>query len=151
MAIIKLTKGYEAIVDDWNYDRLNKFLWHAQEKKNLTYGVRNAYRHEWPTRRDIYLHHQVLNVMPWELDGREVDHRDRNPLNCREENLHLVSHRENIHNSKSVINRRGVYYNVSNKRWQAFLMPLGKNKIYLGTTATEEEARALIEKHQCSP
>jgi len=145
MAIIKLTKGYEAIVDDSRFEELNKFNWSTQEGYySIVYAIRFTKQDEWPVKRRIGLHHQVLDIMPWELNGKVVDHIDRNTLNCREENLRLVTHAGNSANSKRVLNARGVAYHKRSKKYQAYLTLPGKPTIHLGMAATEEEALRLV-------
>jgi hypothetical protein len=145
MAIIKLTKGYEAIIDDWRHRELTYHSWYVKEGRyNSVYAARSARKSEWPTQRMIFLHHQVLNIMPWELDGKIVDHINRNSLDCREENLRLTTQAINIQNSYAALNARGVSYSTVNKRWQATLLRPGLPRKHLGTAATEEEALRLV-------
>jgi len=72
-----------------------------------------------------------------------IDHIDENKLNNREDNLQLISHRENI--SKGFKNKgtskfTGVSWNNENKKWQSFIrIPKGKN-INLGSFDTDYRA-----------
>jgi hypothetical protein len=143
MASIKLTKGYEAIVDDKDCKRLNAFSWYAALLHSV-YAARASRKHEWHSRYIVFLHHQVLDVMPWELEGQEIDHINRNTLDCREENLRLVTHAVNMQNSKTSLQRRGVAFDRTHLRWKAYLDRPGKNRINLGTVGTEEEALVLV-------
>jgi HNH endonuclease len=154
MAIIKLTKGHEVIVDDEDFERINAFNWYALEgSRNRVYGARNYTRRNGQPRRTVLLHHQVLDIMPWELNGMVTDHIDRNTLNCRRNNLRIVPQTINAQNALNVINKRGVSYWTARRKWKAYYTPPGKNTINLGVVETEEEALALVaaakEKYQC--
>ncbi len=41
MKLIPLTQGYHAMVDDEDFDRLNKFKWRIQKVKHLRYARRS--------------------------------------------------------------------------------------------------------------
>lgn len=146
MALIQLTKGYIATVDEKHLKRLLAFSWYASEGLRHIYGARASLRHENEKRHIVYLHHQVLDIMPWELDGREIDHKNRNTLDCQEDNLRVVTHSINMQNSKRAINRRGVSFDITHGRWKAYLDRPGKNRINLGTVGSEEAALALVAK-----
>jgi len=145
MAIIKLTKGYEAIIDDEDFERINVFNWYVLEGSgNRFYGARNYTRRGGQPRRTVLLHHQVLDIMPWELNGMVTDHIDRNTLNCRRNNLRIVTQAVNAQNALYVINKRGVSYWPARKKWKAYYTPTGKKTIHLGLAATEAEALVLV-------
>jgi hypothetical protein len=67
----------------------------------------------------IQLHRFVLNAGP----EFHVDHRDRDPLNCRRKNLRLVSNAENQQNQyltgrKSKSGHKNVYWEPRVSRWK---------------------------------
>jgi hypothetical protein len=136
MALIKLTKGFETLIDDNDYERLNVFKWHAS-------GVyhRPARRLRDNTRRMVLIYHQILDVWPWELEGKEIDHINRNPLDNRKENLRLVSHADNMRNSKRSIDRKGICFDRTQSKWKAYL---DQPRINIGTFETENEAREAL-------
>lgn len=47
-------------------------------------------------KRYVYLHRYIMDA-PEELD---VDHKDRNGLNCRRENLRVMTHSDNLRNRR---------------------------------------------------
>jgi hypothetical protein len=97
-------------------------------------------------RQMIYMQHQVLGVMPWELESREIDHDDRNPLNNQKYNLVITSRWGNMRNTKRHLERKGYCFNKRANLWSVYLdMPDAPRK-YLGYTKTEEEAKRRIEE-----
>lgn len=93
MREIPLTKGYVALVDDDDYERLKRFNWTAAVRVTMVY----AKRREGPS-ATFYLHREVLG-----LTGRLplVDHVNRDGLDCRRSNLRTCSPAGNMRNSKA--------------------------------------------------
>ena len=81
------------IVDDEDYNELNKFKWYTQKIKHLFYARRAVGARI--CRKSIYMHHVVLD-----FDSKilEVDHIDGDGLNNQKYNLRVVSHKENCCN-----------------------------------------------------
>lgn len=69
-------------------------------------------------------------------EGFDTDHMDRNPGNDRASNLRYVTRSVNSLNNST----RG-YSRTPSGRWQAYIR-VKRQLFYLGTFATEEEARA---------
>ncbi len=72
----------------------------------------------------------------------EVDHKDRNPLNNRIENLRLCTHGQNVINKTKRRSRhqyRGVRPLKGGQRWSARIV-LDKREMHIGCFATEVEA-----------
>jgi hypothetical protein len=111
--MIQLTKGYEAIVDDEDFERVNKFKWCALVRPKINYvmAVRSITTGKCPItrqriRRFVYMHHFILEVDPRVIHPLEVDHINRNSLDNRKNNLRIVTHAENMRN---VVVRRDKY------------------------------------------
>lgn len=129
MKTIKLTKGYEAIVDDEDYESLAAVKWRAFESKGTVYACR----------AHSTLMHRVL--VPHA--GETVDHINGNGLDNRRANLRAATFSENQRNkgkprTRCPVSRfKGVALNrncVSS--WYAFYK-LDKKKVRLGTFSTE--------------
>lgn len=150
MAIIKLTQGYEAIIDDNLIEKLSKFKYHA--KVSIICGNTYVYAARWskgsyPTRYCIPLHYDILGIEPKDNRGLCVDHINRNTLDNRILNLRIATKSENALNSKR--EKTGVYFDICKRRWKAFLQEPGqKKRKHLGSLKTREEAVKAYEAHQ---
>jgi hypothetical protein len=144
MREIPLSQGRVAIVDDQDYPLLSEFRWcyRAERNGNLGYAVRH-------TRADgkdrlCYLHRQIMQ--PGE--GQEVIFFNHDRLDCRRENLRVVSkeearrHHRVRSDSKSGV--KGVRYNPENDSWSAYVYRNG-HAYHVGTYFTPEQASAAYE------
>lgn len=142
MKEIYLTKGKKALVDDEDFDKLNRLSWYALEGKH---GNFYAARH---SRRKSLLMHTYLLSPP---KGFCVDHIDGNGLNNCKDNLRISSAAQNQANRKVVLSmsgykgvskiKRGYYKNP----WRAKIKVNGKI-INLGYFETAEEAARAYDK-----
>lgn len=105
MKEIILTQDKVALVDDWNYDWLNIYIWHAVKTNNTFY----ARCHKPNSSRLLYMHRLIMKPK----SGFIVDHIDRNGLNCLESNMRNATYSQNRMNSVNTYsksNYKGVYY-----------------------------------------
>jgi len=136
---IELTKGYLARIDNDDYERVSQYLWCAFEtgiRIKRVYGVRKASGN----RRNIFLHRFILNAPP----GIQVDHIDRNGLNCQRSNLRLATSKQNGANSRKIIGVSG-YRGVEpypNGKWRA-----RAQETHIGVFETPEDAASAHDKH----
>lgn len=141
MKKIPLTKGYEAIVDDEDYDSLSKFNWSVNQTKERKYAVRITTKNYKQTA--VMMHRTVMNPP----EKMVVDHINRDSLDNRKENLRICTRKENSVNRCASKGSMSKYLGVSKdkdkdngkKRWRARLQNGDKNftskRFY-----TEEEA-----------
>lgn len=90
----------------------------------------------------VRLHREILGLSVG--DGIEVDHINRDRLDNRRANLRIGGHPENAQNVPSRAGSsvyRGVAWDTSRKKWQAYVRVNGKS-IGLGRFQHEEEAAA---------
>ncbi|TXI99675.1 MAG: hypothetical protein E6Q35_02320 [Chryseobacterium cucumeris] len=83
MRKIPLTQGKSALVDDADYEWLSKWKWHAHKDKNgvLFYAER---RDKSRTPRIVKMHREILKTPGYLV----VDHKNRNGLDNRRQNIH---------------------------------------------------------------
>ena len=142
MRAIKLTKGYETIVDDDVADLIEILGWPWYANEQPTGGV-YVYRMLWVAgkRYNVWLHRWILG----ESAGDLVDHRDRNGLHNWRTNLRTATKSQNAANSdiiRSNTGFRGVY---PNKRRFMARIGLNQKSMHLGTYDTPEEASSIYE------
>ena len=138
---IALTRGLEATIDEDDYDLVKERTWHALAASNRKgwYAATNM-----PVGRCQYkivrMHRLILGIK----DGRLVDHRNRDGLDNRRDNLRIANHTQNRANAigRGVSPYRGVTYEPkrnSARPWVANLWS-GRRVKRLGCFETQEEA-----------
>jgi hypothetical protein len=135
MKTIKLTNGEIAMVDDIDYDELNKWRWSISGG----YALRRISRVQ-----VISMHRDIL--MP--KDDKRVDHINGNKLDNQRHNLRIATHSQNMQNfvnPKNTSGFRGVSYNVRLDSYQAEIRCDGKRK-YLGVFKKPENAARAYDK-----
>lgn len=101
MKRIKLTKGRYALVDDEDFEFLQKWSWHTDHD-------RYAVCKDSPT-SVLYMHRLLMNAPK----GIVVDHINGDGFDNRKGNLRLCTHGQNIANSKISKNSKTGYKGVS--------------------------------------
>ncbi len=130
MKEIQLTRGMVALVDDEDYEWLNRWRWNAHTDHN---GFVYATRHK--SRRDgggtVRMHRLIINTS----EKEEIDHIDGNGLNNSRSNLRPCTHSQNAHNSGLQRNNRsgfkGVSWDSAKHRWRAEIA-INRKHIFLG-------------------
>jgi hypothetical protein len=109
MREIPLTKGYVALIDEDDYERVAAFKWTALVAKRKDRTVVYGYRREgWdqPKRRwtkMVYLHRFIVSAPL----GVDVDHRDGNGLHCWSANLRMATRSQNLANNRRRVGKTG--------------------------------------------
>jgi hypothetical protein len=133
MKKIQLTKGMEALVNDEDFEYLNQWLWCIHGEYAVRIGPR-------PKRERIKLHKEVAKRMG--LIG-QIDHEDRNKLNCQRNNLRRATQSQNMANrdldSQNSSGLKGVHWHSRVGKWHAQIRLRG-NKIHLGYFDSQIEA-----------
>ena len=136
MKEIALTKSKVTIVDDGDFEGLNKYKWCANKIGNTHYAVRRSPREKSLL---VYMHRVILSAPV----GLQVDHINHNGLdNCRC-NLRLCTHAENQRNSPlrkdSTSGYKGVCWLINKNKYQAKIY-LNRKQICLGSFDCPVEA-----------
>ena len=129
---IPLTRGKFAIVDEADFERLNRYKWHAICIRGKWYARRC------PGGKPIMMHREIMNAPADKL----VDHIDGNGLNNRRCNLRLCTQQQNMQNRRPLIRTskfKGVWYCKRTRKWVATIVLDGKT-IHLGRFDDEIEA-----------
>lgn len=139
MKQIPLTQGQFALVDDEDFEELNKFKWQANKSLHTYYAVR-SFTISKNKRIDIKMHRQILGLTNGKI---KCDHIDLNGLNNQRYNLREATHIQNMMNRKSKINStsqyKGVRWKKDSEKWVAAIYAKGK-QMHLGYFTDEIEA-----------
>jgi hypothetical protein len=140
MAVIPLTQGYEAIVDDMDATRVLAHKWYVRHTaRRWFYGEAKI-----PRRGRVRLHRFILDAPP----TCDVDHVNGNGLDNRRSNLRLASNSQNGANRQLNVNSKSGLKGVS-------LLPSGRyhsvirvrGVLYrLGTYDTREAAACAYDR-----
>lgn len=108
-----------AIVDDQDYEKASRYNWYVDGRGYARSKVNGS---------DLHLH--ILLVGPSEYG--EWDHKNRNKLDCRRDNLRECTHTQNLVNRKTFKNNKsgykGVSYRASHKKYRAVINFESKHK-----------------------
>lgn len=119
------------LIDDEDYDEVNKYSWTLHRDSNHAYANINGYI--------CLLGRFILNY-----DGPlDVDHKDVNVLNYQKDNLRLATRSQNNANQNKKSNTsskyKGVTWVKNRSKWQSSLKINGRS-LYLGSYSSEKAA-----------
>jgi hypothetical protein len=136
MKEIRLSNSTDvALVDDEDYDELNRWTWRKSKKGRAVRSYRIKGK-----RIQAFMHRTIINAP----DGVKVDHIDGNGTNNVRSNLRLATGAENCQNARKIRKAssqyKGVYFcEPGAKPWRARIQYFGK-RITIGSFASEVEA-----------
>jgi hypothetical protein len=140
---IALTQGQRAVVDDCNFELLNRFTWRASKSGKTYY----AQRHCPSIGSRAHMHHDVLFLAG--IAAPRVDHIDGDGLNNQLSNLRPATNAENMWNRgrtrKNSSGYKGVYAAKEDGLWRAVIRCNGKQH-HLGYFDSAEEAAAAYDQ-----
>ena len=109
-------------IDEVDYLTIKEHKWYLGQRGYATTRINNK----------LVLLHQLLV-------GKQIDHKDRDPLNNRRSNLRVCTQKQNTHNSGPTKNSSSRYKGVSrirnSEKWEARI-----KDIHLGRFSSEKEA-----------
>lgn len=141
-----MTRGYEALVDDEDYEELNRYKWYAVLSRNIHYAKRRGHIKEGETTERIEMSHAVLkpNIIS------KIDHKDGNGLNNQRNNIRIATNAQNGANRSKISNNgsskyKGVRLLRTNAKgetfWQARV-----TYVHIGVFSNEIEAAKAYDK-----
>lgn len=142
MRQITLTKGYVAMVDDWDYERvLAEGSWHAVTlaKARTVYAMRIKTKDG--RRIKQRLHRFILGITDSSV---QVDHKDHDGLNNTRANLRACTHTQNMGNRRRRLDARsskfkGLHWEADRGKWRPRIRVDGRS-LHLGRFASEVDA-----------
>lgn len=137
MKRIPLTQGYEALVDDEDYEELVQYTWYPIIRPLTVYAMRWEPRTKDSKRKGVYMHRQILQVV-----GRmQGDHIDHDGLNNQRANLRRCTQSQNMGNRQKQAGcsskHKGVSWDKQAGSWRA---AIGFPVRYLGLFKDEPDA-----------
>lgn len=149
MRQIPLTKGKTALVDDADFEELNKFRWFAEFARNKWYARRKGARavslNGRKLRPSFLMHRQIMGNPPM-----MVDHKNGNGLDNQKDNLRLATNSQNQANTGKIQSGgsskfRGVKWEKARGKWFCQIRVSGKN-IFVGRFAEELDAAKAVDE-----
>lgn len=140
MKTITLTQGKFAIVDDEDFERINRWKWQAVKDHKGWYARRSIQTDH--GRSSINMHREILKLSK---EDPQVDHRDNNGLDNRKKNLRMATDSQSCMNRGgwSKVGFKGVHRIDTSKNrvrpWQARIQVDGK-PLHVGVYSTAKEA-----------
>lgn len=135
---IWLGEGLFVILDLRDYYNLSKYKWYIKGSFGKFYAARN-YKYDSRQTKTVAMHREIMNAPK----GLLVDHRNRDGLDNRRENLRLATYSQNNCNKLKRKNTSsqftGVCFNKLGRRWVGYINHKGK-RIFLGYFDSEIEA-----------
>ena len=121
------------IVDEEDFPLISAYKWYPHKFGNQFYAS---------TSTGILMHRLIMNAK----QGQLVDHKNRNGLDNRRENLRLCTQSQNLHNRPS-IGGTSKYKGVSKvgNRWRSYIWKNYK-RTHLGYFSSEEDAAKAYDK-----
>ncbi len=144
MKRIPLTQGKSVIVDDRDFEWLNKHKWSVGKYGNRFYAVRSKMKSKGVFRTE-FMHRLITAATPL----RQVDHINHIGLDNRRCNLRLCTMEQNRHNAvphKSAISKhKGVVFHRPSRKWVARIYHRGI-RTHLGCFESEKGAAIAYNK-----
>jgi hypothetical protein len=146
---IQLTKGYVALIDDDDYEKVSNYSWMALVLKNNLYAVSRTKKESSKNRKIFRMHQLILGTI-----GKQacIDHINHNGLDNRKENLRVCTIAQNCSNAIHKENNKFGYKGVcllgghhKNKPFRAQIVYQRKH-YYLGNFSTIKEAAMAYDK-----
>lgn len=131
MNILVNNSSEPIIIDDEDFTKVKDYTWYLDSKGYPITKIKHKGK-----RRLIFMHTLISGF-------KYPDHKDRNPKNCRKQNLRKATSSQNQYNREKYKNRtcHSLFKGVSRSgnRWVAYITVSSK-RIYLGTFESELNA-----------
>lgn len=144
MKQIPLTKGEFALVDDADFEWLNKFKWCVKDDKKS--GMKYAFRSQYVSKINGKIKNKIFYMHRIILDSKapRVDHENRNGLDNQRHNIRGSTASQNAMNKKKPAHGitsqyKGVHFRKDSKKYRASIRINGKLKS-LGSFQSELDA-----------
>jgi len=137
----ELSKKKCAIVDDEDFDNLNKFKWSCGCRGYAVRGINGGYKNGKRVKKMIWMHREIMRTP----DNMQTDLKNGDKLDNRKENLRVVTASQNTRNSTIPSHNTSGFKGVSEdkrslkNKWQSYIT-VDNKKVHIGYFGTKEEA-----------
>lgn len=142
MKKIELTKNRVALVDDQDFEELNKYKW-AYHHRGYAIRMEKA-PYKTGKRRFLLMHREILG----DPHGMLVDHKNHNGLDNRRSNLRACTDAENMRNRLLQKNNKSGFQGVSKSKsgWVASIRYGGMYPLMVQALKSAEEAAYIYDQ-----
>lgn len=143
MQEVALTQGRVALVDDEDWEEVNKHKWcaHRGTGKQTWYAKRSVWRKDEQRQVTVCMHDAILGGDP---RGRRIDHADGDGLNNQRGNLRFATSEEQARNRPAHRNNKtglkGVTYTPGHPRPYRTVIRIDGRQVHLGYFFSPEDA-----------
>lgn len=142
MKEIQITRGYVAIVDDEDYERVAAHKWNAMVVRRndgsaRVYAMR-VIRKPDGGRTTVYLHRVIMGAPV----GMDIDHVNGDGLDNSRSNLRACTRSENMRNRRpqgGASKYKGIHWHKRDSKWRAQIVVNGRSR-HLGLFSSEVDA-----------
>lgn len=129
---------YSAMVDDDDYDWLNKYNWSVSNCDGWLYASARV------NKKSTQMHRLIMGVTDPKI---KTDHKDHDGFNCQRYNLRIATNSQNGANrtAKGKSKYLGVFATCKSNKWRAQIRTNGRF-IHLGVFLLEEDAAKAYDK-----
>jgi hypothetical protein len=149
MKEIPLTRGFVAIVDDEDFERLSAFKWRANAEG---YAIRDVPHPLRSGKKTVEFMHRSLLGLEFG-DKRQGDHRNNCCQDNRRANLRIATHAENSRNKPltkdNTSGLKGASWHSRDRKWLSQIQVNGK-AVHLGRFDSAEAAHTAYVKAAAS-
>ena len=136
---VTLSRGFQALIDDEDYNLIKVFKWHVIPQRNTFYAASRENNNG--KRRLVYMHRLILRLPHF---VPMIDHKDMNGLNNCKDNLRICTRNQNHQNTPKA---RGIYTSVFKgvswikhiKKWRACIA-IDRKGYHIGVYRNEIDA-----------
>ena len=144
VAEVNLTQGYKAIIDDDDAALVSQYKWHARVIKGRVYA--KSQRRINGKRQRFFMHRLICGIDL--VSGIYVDHKNRDSLDNRKQNLRIATHTENNRNhgkTRGLSAYKGACWIKETRRWVSRIR-VNNRLLYLGSYKNETDAAMAYDK-----
>lgn len=137
---IPLTKGMFALIDEEDFELVSPYKWYTRQVERTHYAnSKNG--------KLIIMHRLIMGITDPKV---QLDHRNRNGLDNRKDNLRIATNSQNTCNRAPYKNRsslfKGVYFDKKANKWASQIRPIGMKTKHIGYFVNEIDAALAYNK-----